>query len=158
VESTLTTPPRGISSDYEVGKAPPEAIQALWPQISDILNDKGERMLEKFEEGEILTHLFTGRWDIWLGMRNGVVDGFTICQWDEYSKVKHYLICMTCGEGLKNYFKQGMDKIEKYAALSGAQKVKIQDGRPGWERMLKHRGYGEKAVTLSLNVRKAWSN
>lgn len=158
MESTHTIPERGISSEYEVGLANAEAIKALWPQISDILHEKGEEVLEKFEEGEVLTHLFMGRWDLWLGMHRGVVDGFTICRWDEYSKERYYVIGFTAGSGLHRYMNKGLDKIEKYAVLQGAQKVKVENGRRGWERLLARRGYGEKRVVLTLNVRKAWSN
>lgn len=155
-----TTQEATTSSDngYEVGVAPPQAVIVLWPQIQAILRGPGKNMLEKYSEEEVLVYLHEQKWDLWCGMKDGVLEGFTICQWEIYSKKRYYNITMTCGKNLAKYFDIGMEKIEKYAMMNGAESVVLPDGRKGWLRMMARRGYVVTGITVKKTVKTLWRN
>lgn len=145
------------TSSVSVGLVPKEDIPILWNQILPILQEQGKKWLDIVDENVVLALLYTGQLDIWCGMKDRVLDGFAICQWERHSKRSYYHIIHISGQNLELYFDKGLQQIERYASILGAYEV-VLEGRKGWMRMMKPKGYGTRTVRLRKNVRTLWSN
>jgi hypothetical protein len=149
------TTERGTSSE-EFGKAAPELIPQLWPQLAKLIEEKTD-WLELSSLEEMYTAMVNNFVDVWVALEGTELQGFVICQWERYPKRSYYNIIAIAGDGLDLYLREGLEKIERFAALIGAYEVVLQ-GRFGWMRKLEKFGYKQTRVQLRKNVNLNWRN
>jgi hypothetical protein len=134
-----------------------ESVPPLWSAMLPILDEKAKDFLTVFSEEELFNLLCHGIMDLWIGVKNGQLDGFALCAWEVHARARYYHVLGIFGDNLRFYLDEGLVKMEKYAMTMGAFEV-VVEGRKGWQRLLKSRGYGPRTVRLRKNVRRAWSN
>ena len=149
----------------QTASAPPVAVELLakeqvallWPEMYVILEEKAEDFLTVYSEEEIFKLACSGIIDVWIGRRGGQIDGFVLAAWEVHARAKYYHILGGFGDNLKFYLSKGLEQMEKYAYVLGAVEL-IIEGRSGWLRLLKPRGYRARTIKLRKNLRKALGN
>lgn len=145
------------SATAECGLIPPTDIPLVWHRIAEILEETQPEWLDRMEPVELLGWLYAGKYDLWAGTDKGILDGFILCRWESWTKVKFYCIEAVFGQDMRKYLPWGLEKVERFAAIMGAKEVVI-DGRMDLQRMFHRWGYSPKAVTLRKDVRVLWRN
>lgn len=143
------------ANSAEVALVPKDKIPLIWQKILPLVEKKCWFLMEKMDSSELLTHLYLGNADLWVGITDDELDGFAICQWEIYTHKKYYRIVALAGEKLQKYLSKGMQLIEDYAAIRGAEEV-VLEGRKAWVRLLAKRGYGSRTVLLRKPVQVRW--
>lgn len=159
-----SSPSRGIpmlleteASTALVAVVAKETVPQLWSELLPILQDKGEKFLQVYSEDELFRLLCMETLDLWIGARNGHIDGFAVCGWETHARARYYHIVGIFGDNLSLYLKDGLRAMEHYALGMGAVEV-VVEGRRGWQRLLAKQGYAPRTVRLRKNVRKALGN
>lgn len=151
-----TTVAHGTSS-VDIGLIYPEHLQMFWPAILQHLQDQEPSWLQKITPQEVYRHLHEGNWELWGGMRGGVLDGFIIAQWDRFDRVKNYKIMVVVGINVKLYLRPGLEKVEKYVMQHGGSALDIE-ALPRLEKLFKRLGYHTEAVVMRKSVVRRWGN
>lgn len=132
-------------------------IPMIWSEMVPILEERGKVFLMVYSEEEVFKLCCSGFLDVWLGLRNGRLDGFAVCGWEVHARAKYYHVLGIFGSNLSLYLEQGLDRIERYALIMGADEL-IVDGRKGWQRMLEKRKYAARTVKLRKDLRRTLGN
>ena len=146
-----------MASKPEVGLVEKEMIPYLWPQILEILLEKGKKWLEIVDERDVYVQLCRGEVDLWCAMHGGRLDGFMICGWERHGRGSYYHVIFLAGEKLEKYLSIGLEKIERYASIMSATEV-VLEGRKGFARLLRKHGYYQNTIRMRKSVRILWRN
>ena len=138
---------------------PADYAPLLWPDIQELLREKGQKWLEVVDEKEIYGCLLSGQWEAWIATQGEEMLGLMVCAWEHHSRQRFYHVLWGGGTKLYLYLQMGLEKIEKYACMNETTEIVI-GGRPGWSRKLASLGYAPKRdyVELRKNVTVLWSN
>ena len=123
----------------EVGRLNPEHINAVWPDVSAMIEAKGSELLKTYSLKELYCAVLTGTYELWLVTRGGELKMFGFCVWDRHDERSDYHVLWIVGEGLEN-LKAAIPVVERYACLHGASEL-IFGGRGGWARVLEPLGF-----------------
>ena len=127
-------------------------VQVVWPEVQLLVEEHGADWLEIVDLRDVYIQVLDGKLDLWLANERLELLGVLFCSWERHAKRSFYHLNYGCGKELQSFMKEGLKKIEGYAALSGASEV-VLGGRLGWERMLTRLGYAQKFVELRKSVR-----
>lgn len=147
---------RELTAD-NFGLVPVAFIGQLWPQIQQLLVKHGEEFFEVYSLEEVFRELCNGTMDCWAAGEEGVFDGVVLCQWEIHANASFYHILFCCGSNLYTYMDYGLRKLEQFACLKGARDL-VLSGRPGWQRVLRSKGYKIAPTRMKKSVRVLWSN
>src|SRR5687767_10049585 len=109
-----TTQEPGTSS-ADVSMMPHGELALWWPQLLEIIEEKGSRMLSVSSPTEIYMLLCNGVLDCWLGRRTAQLDGLALCAWEVHDRARYYHIMHLMGDNLRLYLNKGLPLIEHYA-------------------------------------------
>jgi hypothetical protein len=140
----------------EVSIVPKDCLMMVWPAVVDIYT-QAPLLQEKFGPQELLTLLTvpgTG-YELWTAA-DGALEGIGLTALVHGNLTnKLHIVDLYC-KPLAKYLAQGIEKLERYACLVGADEI-VFDGRDGWERVMSRFGYAPK-LQMRKNVRMLWAN
>lgn len=140
----------------DVGLVGLDELCFVWPDALLVIEEFGQKWLETEDIREVYNALKREELDLWLATRDNQIDLVGICGGEFAKGEKLYHIYWVGGKGLKRHLKEGLTKVERYAAFNQVKEV-ILEGRVGWARVLRSHGYGVQQ-RLAKNVRILWSN
>lgn len=135
----------------DIGLVHPAVLPHIWGDVEDIVEEHGGEWLKTVDLGEVLALLIQSKLDLWVGTKDSELELVMICGWERHTKRSFYHIMWIGGKGLYSYLKEGLEKVEQYACLTGATEVVFTEGRLGWNRVLERYGYG-RTVGMKKNV------
>lgn len=99
----------------------------------------------------LIDGFLTGRLQLWIGCDESEPDTVRLAL---FAEIRHWYatgvtfleITGIGGEGLGEVL-PALDEIERWGAAHGARKTRVF-GRPGWLRLLRDRGYHQRAIVL----------
>ncbi len=128
----------------EVGRLCPESINVVWPDVTAMLETKGQELLKTYSVKELYIAVLTGVYDLWLVTVGPELKMFGFCAWDRHDARSDYHVLWIVGEGLDN-LKAAIPAVEQYACMNGATDL-VFGGRGGWARVLEPLGFSPRKV------------
>lgn len=131
------------------------SIPVVWSDVAELIEEHGQDWLQIVDLKEIYQNCLEDKIDLWVATNNTRLEMVMFCCWERHAKRSYYHVMWLGGKDLKNYLREGLEKIEHYACLCGANEVRL-GGREGWEKLLAPYGYGSRSVELRKDVTICW--
>ena len=128
--------------------AEPKAIDALWPEISPLL----ERVADyRVTVDDIYDFVMDKNWMLWVCQVPDALEvtSVVITEFIEYPQVTNLRVIFLSGDD--EDWACGMGVFEDFARINQCHDVEVL-GRKGWERVLKSRGFKLNFITLSKRM------
>lgn len=135
----------------EIGRVEDSSLAAAWCEVLPMLEERGESWKRVVDFRDVFQRLVYGDMDLWIAHERGEILGVVLASWERHAHQATYHINYFQGSRMREYFEEGLKKIEHYAQVCGATYVNA-GGRVGWQRMLAGQSY-KREVFLQKNVR-----
>lgn len=123
----------------QIGRLDPSSINVVWPDVVELIEAKGSKLLETFSLQELYCYVLQGVYELWLVTEEDELKLFGFCVWDRHENRSDYHVLWIVGSGLE-HLKAAIPLVEQYACMHGASEL-IFGGRPGWARVLEPLGF-----------------
>lgn len=131
-----------MNRELEIGRLSPQCLQAVWPDVVELLEERGEDLLQIYDLKELFINVLSGAYDLWLVTAGTELKLVGFCAWEAHSLKSYYHVLWVGGSGLE-LLKAAVPKVEQYACMHGASEL-LFGGRPGWDRVMKPMGFVQK--------------
>ena len=139
----------------DIGIISPDCLDSAWPDVAEIIRDKGEELLKTHSPQELFANVLARNYDLWAVTEGDELKLVGFCGWEEHAFKKNYHVVWVGGSGIK-LLKKAVAKVEQYACLHGASELTFC-GRFGWDRVLKPLGFVPQG-RWSKNVETCWKH
>jgi len=139
----------------DIGLVSVGCVPVIWGDVQELIEEKGQEWLKIVDLKEIYQRCLEDQLDLWIGNEKTELKLVMFCGWERHAKRSYYHVIWIGGRDIKGCLKEGIQKIEHYACLSGGNEVRL-GGRGGWERLLKPYGYSSRSVELRKDVTVCW--
>lgn len=128
-----------------------DEVEKVWPLAKPYV-EKACETNGGFNAEHILEFLKGGLMQLWMAVdgENNKVICVCVTEIREYPNFKVCDLRITTGEQFKRWFNY-MDQICEWARSEGCKKMEIF-ARPGWERILKHKGFRKTHVQIEKEL------
>lgn len=139
------------TSSAKVGRVPPQLLSTVWGTVEVLLDQQSEQLLVYTSKEDLYNMIASDTLQLWLGIssKKGIE---VACITHLAGNTKKYLeIVWLVGTNFSAYKAEGLDKLEQWAAIQGADEIRA-GGRKGLQKLLHPLGFKEKRVELSRAV------
>jgi len=148
-----TTDQLGLNSDDSLGiwRVGPDSFQMFWPSVESILSEHPGGLLNFISIDTVKELIQEGKLDLWIGLVNNEICLAGLTQFQ--GSVEKYLEVLWTGGSHFNQLKGlAIDKLEKWGALHGADKI-VLGGRLGLIRSMRSIGFEFHRIEVSKPLR-----
>jgi hypothetical protein len=128
-----------------------EEIEKVWP-LAHALVQKACETNGGYNAEHILEYLKEGSMQLWMAIESESNKVICVCV-TEIRQYPNFKVCdlrITTGEQFERWY-NFMDQICQWAKSNGCKKMEIF-ARPGWERILKSKGFRKTHVQIERNL------
>jgi len=128
-----------------------DQVEKVWPLAKPYV-EKACETNGGFNAEHILEFLQSGLMQLWMAVDGKTNQVICVCVTEirEYPNFKVCDLRITTGEQFERWFNY-MDQICEWARKEGCKKMEIF-ARPGWERILKHKGFRKTHVQIEREL------
>jgi hypothetical protein len=146
----------GLSSK-EIGLVPIEALEFVWPVVSQIFEHYPRGLLDYYYTlDDLYAFIETKQFDLWLGVDDQKIELVGLCRALNYEHAKLYEIAWVGGKWSK-YQPMAISIIEAYAEAAKCTRV-VFKSRVGFVRKMQTFGYSPTHIVCEKEITKKWSN
>jgi hypothetical protein len=130
----------------------PEKVKDVWILVKDLIQKSCDRAGGFADADDVKQWLEQGTMQLWVAWDNEVKRVKCVCV-TEIRQYPKYKVCdcrITTGESYRSWV-NFMDNVVEFAKKEGCKKMEIFT-RPGWERILKHKGFVKTHVQLEKQL------
>ena len=135
----------------EVGGVQPEALNAIWPHIEDLVVRALDEARGEYTLVEIYESILQGKMQLWVVSEGVQLLSVFVTEIIDYSQHRVCMIVLAAGENLKALLEQ-LSIVEAWAEELEADEVRVQ-GRRGWLRAMANQGYVEEYTVIGKQLR-----
>lgn len=128
-----------------------DQVDKVWPLAEKLVSDACEEH-GGYNANDILEYLKAGLMQLWMAIDGESNKVICVCV-TEIRQYPNFKVCdlrITTGEQYDRWFNY-MDQICEWARSEGCKRMEIF-ARPGWERILKHKGFNKTHVQLEKDL------
>jgi hypothetical protein len=136
----------------ELFKFNPNEISSIWPLVEDLIQESCNRAGNFADAIHVKEWLEKGVMDLWIAYDSKEKKVKCVCV-TEIRSYPNYKVCdcrITTGKDYKSWV-DFMDNVVNWARSLGCKKMEIFT-RPGWERVLKHKGFFKTHIQLEKTL------
>lgn len=142
---------------FDVGLVDISAIGYAWPDVHQLLEDRGQDWARIVDFKDVFGSLLHQRMEMWIATEGQELAGVLFASWARNARESTYFInYMVFRFGFKEALRVGLPMLERYVLMNEGTYLEVR-GRPGWVKVLERRGY-KQDLLLRKNVRLSWSN
>jgi len=150
--------PAGINLD-EIWHLDKSQISMFWPQISTLIEGHPDDLPTYYSPEHVKEMLETAELDAWVGFKNysAEIELAALLAFEVYPLRTDYKFVWIGGVNWKKFMPGSLEKIEKYALLNGAERLKA-DCKAGWFRLLKPYLFTADKIVMSKSLTRTWGH
>lgn len=124
-----------------------EELPYFWDIVLEIMKEHPRGLLDVMSVDEVLNGIQVGLFDLWVGVDKKEVEVAVLTSFSRHAFVSILYVVWGGGIG-KKYWRVGIETIEHYAQIIGADTIRVQTTRQGVLRIAKKYGYLPEEIIL----------
>ena len=123
----------------DIGLLNPSDINVVWRDVVELIEDRGEDLLEVYSIKELFLLVLSEKLDLWMVTEGDELKLIGFCGWERHAARNFYHVIWVGGSGL-GLMKEAVPVVEQYVCMNEGSEL-VFSGRAGWDRVLRPLGF-----------------